>query len=231
MWGLSPLSFILPSLAEFVNLNKQSCEIGSKWGVKMWRGGGRHAEIGRVEGDEKMKRLWQSSIWPRLLSESSLACQISVLTVNSRISAEHRRVSCTMVSWFRIRLDEAIGWMTLPHFFSNSFFLSFAPNAKKCYQLCLFGWKLRVSENPQLGFKERNPSLGRRLSSVSLNYGTMRILLPLFPFFPLHCNNILNHAHTRTITGSLAGIMEGLRSSLMTIGRRIGLFVCAGVRG
>lgn len=46
------------------------------------------------------------------MSESSLACQISVLTVNSHICAEHRRVSCTMASWFRIRLDKAIGWLT-----------------------------------------------------------------------------------------------------------------------
>lgn len=81
----------------------------------------------RRRGGDK-KRLWQTPIWPRLLSESSLACQISVLTVNSHICAEHRGVSCTMASWFRIRLDKAIGWLTHRqthfHFPSDSLLVS-----------------------------------------------------------------------------------------------------------
>lgn len=86
------------------------------WGGNVWSkkkggdGGTDWIEEEATESDKK--RLWQSSIWPRLLSERGLPCQISVLTVNSHICAEHRGVSCTMVSWFRIRLDKAIGWMT-----------------------------------------------------------------------------------------------------------------------
>lgn len=36
----------------------------------------------------------------RLVSESSLACQISVLTVNIRMGGEHGRVSCAVAPRF-----------------------------------------------------------------------------------------------------------------------------------
>lgn len=106
---VSSLSFIYSFVAGWICQFEQA-KLGD------WQQVGSKRRVQRVEWrgarEKDKKRLWQSSIWPRLLSESSLACQISVLTVNSHICAEHRRVSCTMVSWFRIRLDKAIGWMT-----------------------------------------------------------------------------------------------------------------------
>lgn len=248
-WHLGSIpSFIYSSVAGWICQFEQAKlwnwqQVGSKTG-----GGGPHAEIGRVEGDEKIKRLWQSSIWPRLLSESSLACQISVLTVNSHIFAEHGRVSCTMVSWFRIRLDEAIGWMTLrrKHFFSNSlsvFFPSFFPKHSlrmwKVWTLISINFAC-LCENylsektPSWVFKERNPFLGPRLSLVSLNYWTMRIFLPHFFLFFL-CTVItssVTHIHTHMAYYWLISRNHG-RITLQPDdnGKENWSFFCAGVRG
>lgn len=195
---------------------------------------------------KKKKRLWQSSIWPRLLSESSLACQISVLTVNSHICAEHRRVSCTMVSWFRIRLDKAIGWMTHRqthfHFLSNSLSralcncLDLRMRSVNTYfnQVSLFVWKLTINENPAVYWNSRKQFLAHRLNLAPSDYWTMRnpphthstrALL----FLPRHCNILLihthRHTHTRPITSSLAWIIQELDSSLLTIAQRLGRFL------
>lgn len=114
--------------------------LAAKWGVERER--------------ERERRLWQTSIWPRLLSESSLACQISVLTVNIRICAEHRRVSCTMAWWFRISLDKAIGWLTQTSTLLLCLFL--AKNEKR---FSLFMCKMTMNENTHSFFVNKRNQL------------------------------------------------------------------------
>lgn len=234
---VSLISFICSSVAGWV------CQFEQE---KVGRAGSKR--VNRLEywreGREDKKRLWQSSIWPRLLSERSLACQISVLTVNSHICAEHRRVSCTMVSWFRIRLDKAIGRMThTPHprplartHTFKSLLLSHPmteksedtfQSAQSVSMKTDCGWKLLQY------FKEKKPFLAPRLKPVPSNYWTMKTfhcspfssILSLCP-----CNNLIyTHPYTPThigpITASLAWIMQELDSSLLTIAKRMGLFL------